>query len=211
MGPPILRVFREEGAEVIASTDDVSSPDGPQRIVDGAGRVDVLVANLLEREWFEAVAQDIPDGLWLGYFDDMVHSLMRLTRAVLPQMIDRKAGKVVAITSAAPLRGIPKVTAYCTARGAQNAFVRAAGIEVARHNVQINAIAQNYVENVTYYPPELLADEDLMQRMLKVIPAKRLGKGEETAYLAAFLASDRSNFIVGQIFPFAGGWITTTG
>lgn len=211
MGPPIVRVFRDEGADVIASTDNLSDPDAPARIVNAAGRVDVLVANLLERNWFEALAQDIRDEDWLAYFDDMVHSLMRLTRAVLPQMIERQSGKVVAVTSAAPLRGIPKVSAYCTARGAQNAFVRAAGIEVARHNVQINAIAQNYVENRTYYPPELLADEDLMKRMLKVIPAKRLGKGEETAHLAAFLASDRSNFIVGQIFPFAGGWITTTG
>ena len=211
MGPSVVEVFREEGAEVVADTSDLREPGAAQRVIDAAGRVDVLVANLCEKKWFEAMAHEMPDDQWLGYFDDMVHPLMRLTRAVLPQMIERKAGKIVAMNSAAPIRGIPKIAAYCTARGAQNSFVRAVGLEVARHNVQVNAIAQNYVENPAYYPPEMLANADLMKRMLGVIPAKRLGRGEESAWLAAFLASDRSDFIVGQVIPFAGGWVTTTG
>ena len=211
MGPPMVEVFREEGAEVIASTEDLSRPEAADEVVAEAGHIDVLVANLLERKWWEALAQDIQDDEWLDHFDCIVHPLMRLTRAVLPQMIERKAGKIVAITSAAPLRGIPKATGYCAARGAQNAFVRAAGLEAARNNVQINAIAQNYVENVTYYPPELTENAEMMARILKVVPAKRLGKGEESAQLAVFLASKHSDFIVGQVIPFAGGWVTTTG
>ena len=211
MGPEIAPVFEEEGAEVILNADPLTEPDAAQRVVDEAGRVDVLVANLAERAWWSELAQDIRDAEWLEYFDDIVHPLMRLTRAVLPQMIERRSGKIVAVTSAAPLRGIPKATGYCAARGAQNAFIRAAGLESARHNVQINAIAQNYVENITYYPPDLLANEKMMERMLQVIPAKRLGKGRESAFLAAFLASDRSDFMVGQVIPFSGGWVTTTG
>ncbi len=211
MGPSIVRVFREEGAEVVADTSDLRDPAAPQRIIDAAGRVDVLVANLCEKTWFESLAHEMPDDKWLEYFDDMVHPLMRLARAVLPQMIERKSGKIISMNSAAPIRGIPKLAAYCTARGAQNAFVRAVGLEVARHNVQVNAIAQNYVENPSYYPPEMVANADLMKRMLGVIPAKRLGRGEESAWLAAFLASDRADFIVAQVIPFAGGWVTTTG
>ena len=211
MGPPIVEHFRAEGADVMANTDDLTRPDAVDEAVAYTGHVDVLIANLMEREWVEALAQDVRDDDWNQYFDTMVHPLMRLTRAVLPAMIDRKAGKIVAITSAAPVRGVPKASHYCAARGAQNAYVRAVGLEVARHNVQMNAIAQNYVENVTYYPPELLADEEMMKRMLKVIPAKRLGKGPETAHLAAFLASNHSDFIVGQVIPFSGGWATSTG
>ena len=210
MGEPIARVFKEMGAEVIESTSDLSEPDAAAEVVEEAGHIDVLIANLAEKEWWNALVQDIPDDKWLHHFDDIVHPLMRLVRAVTPQMIERSAGKIVAVTSAAPLRGIPKATGYCAARGAQNAFVRAAGLELARNNIQFNAIAQNYVENKTYYPPELLANEDMMKRMLKVIPAGRLAKGEESAYLAAFLASEYSNFFVGQIFPFSGGWVTST-
>lgn len=212
MGPAIRELFESEGAAVIADVADLSQPGACEALIAAAGDVDVLVANLAERDgvvW--DFADRIADDDWQGFFDDIVHPLMRLTRAVLPQMIARKAGKIVAITSAAPLRGIPKGAAYCAARGAQNAFVRAAGLEVARHNIQINAIAQNYIENPSYYPPEMLADREMLDRMLKVIPAKRLGKGRETAELALFLASNNSDFIVGQVIPFAGGWTTTTG
>ena len=133
---------------------------------------------------------------------------MRLVRAVLPPMLERRSGKIVAVTSAAPLRAIPKVAGYAAARGAQNAFVRSVGIEVAGRNVQVNAIAQNYVENVTYFTAEMLADADLVAKMQRNIPAGRLAKGWESAELALFLASDRSDFVVGQVIPFAGGWVT---
>jgi len=210
MGQPVSEVLKDEGAEVITSDDDLTQPGAVDKLVESTGHIDVLVANLAETNWWDALVQDIKDDEWLTYFDEIVHPLMRLVRAITPQMVERKAGKIVAITSAAPLRGIPKATGYCAARGAQNAFVRAAGLELARNNIQFNAIAQNYVENVTYYPPELLANEEMMKRMLSVIPAKRLGKGEETGHLTAFLASEDSNFIVGQIIPFSGGWATST-
>jgi 2-keto-3-deoxy-L-fuconate dehydrogenase len=211
MGRSVSDVLKAQGAEVIESKDDLTQPGAVDALIESTGQVDVLVANLCETKWWDALVQNIDDQEWLTYFDEIVHPLMRLVRAVSPQMIERKAGKIVAITSAAPLRGIPKATGYCAARGAQNAFVRAAGLELARNNIQFNAIAQNYVENITYYPPELLANEEMMKRMLSVIPIKRLAKGEETGHLAAFLASEESNFMVGQVIPFAGGWATTTG
>jgi 2-keto-3-deoxy-L-fuconate dehydrogenase len=77
--------------------------------------------------------------------------------------------------------------------------------------VQINAIAQNYVENNTYFTEEMLADENLLARMKNAVPSGRLAKGSESAELALFLASDKSDFLVGQVIPFAGGWATTTG
>lgn len=210
MGPAIVELFSAEGADVIASTDDLVPADAPSRVVAAAGEVDVLVANLAVAP-VRAPAQSITDADWAALFDGMVHPLMRLVRAVLPQMIERRSGKVVAITSAAPLRGIPRVAGYAAARGAQNAFIRTVGLEVAGHNVQVNAIAQNYVENNVYYPPELLANPDMLRRMQEAIPAGRLAKPWESAELALFLASDKSDFISGQVIPFAGGWVTTTG
>jgi len=208
MGPPIVELFTEEGADVIANTDDLTDRGAARKAVEDAGKIDVLIANLTEADERMDFLHDMREEDWFGFFDRLAHPLMRLIRAAVPPMCERGRGKVVAVTSAAPLRGVPRASAYCAARGAQNAFIRAVGIEVARHNVQVNAIAQNYVENEAYYPPEMLADEELMQKMMKVIPAKRLGKGWETAELALFLASNNSNFIVGQVFPFAGGWTT---
>lgn len=211
MGEAVTELFTKEGADVIASKDDLRTAEACEKVLEEAGELDVLIANLAEVGEKMDFAHEIRDDDWLGFFDRLVHPLMRLTRGVLPGMIKRGSGKIVAITSAAPLRGIPKCAGYCASRGAQNAFVRSVGIEVARHNIQVNAIAQNYVENPTYFPEEMIADEEMMKRMMRVVPTKRLAKGWETAELALFLASENSNFIVGQVIPFSGGWVTTTG
>ena len=69
--------------------------------------------------------------LWLAGFDAMVHPLMRLVRAVAPSMIEQGGGSIVALTSSSPLRRMrPHATSYVTARAAQNAFVRAVGLEL---------------------------------------------------------------------------------
>ncbi len=205
MGPAVVELFRSEGAHVVADSRDLVPPLAAAAAVGEAGPVDVLVANLALAPR-RAKAHEITDDDWEALFDALVHPLMRLVRAVLPQMIERRSGKIVAITSAAPLRGLPSGAAYCAARGAQNAFVRAVGMEVARHNVQVNAVAQNYVENNVYYPPELLANTEMLQRMREAVPLGRLARGWESAELALYLASDASDFMVGQVIPFAGGW-----
>jgi len=210
MGPAIVELFRAEGARVVADVRSLVGANAPSAAVAEAGEFDILVANLAVPPT-RARAQEIRDTDWLALFDGLVHPLMRLVRAALPQMIARRSGKVVVITSAAPLRGLPGVSGYAAARGAQNAFVRSVGLEVAKHNVQVNAIAQNYVENNVYYPPEMLADAEMLRRMEAAIPLGRLAKPWESAELALFLASDKSDFIVGQVVPFAGGWATTTG
>ena len=64
---------------------------------------------------------------------------------------------IVAVTSSSPLRRMtPHAISYVAARAAQNAFVRSAGHELAAHGVRLNAIAQNFVENDTYYPPSIM-------------------------------------------------------
>jgi 2-keto-3-deoxy-L-fuconate dehydrogenase len=131
---------------------------------------------------------------------------MRLVRAALPAMLERGSGKIVAITSSSPLRPIRHATAYATARAAQNTFIQNVGIEVAGRNVQVNAIAQNYIANPTYYPPELVATERFQTHLHRNVPADRLGRPEDTAELALFLASAHSDFICGQVVPLDGGW-----
>ena len=111
-----------------------------------------------------------------------------------------------AITSAAPLKGLPGSAAYCAARGAQNAFIKAVGLEFAAQNVQINAIAQNYVSNPVYYPDELVQSERFQKHLARNVPIRRVARPEEQAEFALFLASNNSDFFVGQIFPFSGGW-----
>jgi 2-keto-3-deoxy-L-fuconate dehydrogenase len=205
MGPAICALFRAEGAIVHADDRDLTSPDGCARAVAEAGDPDVLIANLADAPRSARIGE-VTDADWGALCEALVHPLMRLVRAAAPAMIARGHGKIVAITSAAPLRGIAGASGYCAARGAQNAFVRAVGLELAPHNVQVNAVAQNYVENDTYYPASLRETERFQKHLARNVPAGRVARGQESAELALFLASDKSDFLCGQAIPLAGGW-----
>lgn len=210
MGPAIAERFDSEGAEVVRDTSALADRASVDAMVAGAGEIDILVANTAEPPHPTDV-EAIADEDWMALFEKLTHPLMRVVRAVTPQMKERQSGKIIAVTSAAPLRGIPKVSGYCAARGAQNAFVRAVGLELAKYNVQVNAIAQNYVANNVYYPDEMITTDRFAQHLDRLVPTKRVAPSEETAELAVYLAGAFSTHVVGQVIPFAGGWATTTG
>ena len=207
MGPVTAEVFREEGAEVIADVRSLDTAQACQELVAASGRIDVLVANLASPNFGGTAVTELADDDWRTPFDMMVHPLHWLTQAVLPQMIERRAGKIVVYGSATALRGMKTIAAYSAARAAQVGYVQAVGVEVAPHNVQVNLIAQNYVENPDYYPPELMQKESFVASLKRQVPAGRLATPREDASFALFLASDECGFLVGQAFPFAGGWV----
>jgi 2-keto-3-deoxy-L-fuconate dehydrogenase len=205
-GPAVIERFEAEGATVVADVDGHRDPAGPGAAIDAAGHVDVLVVNHVAR-WRPAPPTETSDERWLAMFDALVHPTMRFVRAVLPQMIERRAGKIIVVTSAAPLRATPHSDAYSAARGAQHAYVQAVGADVARHNVQINAVAQAYVESVDAFQRDTWESETL-QRQLRHVPVGRIARSWEQAELVSFLASSSSDFIAGQVIPYAGGWVT---
>ena len=206
MGPPICELFGAEGAEVVADTDRLTEPDAPAALIDRAGDIDGIVLNL-DLPAYSPRVTEVEDARWLAGFDAMVHPLMRLVRAASPAMIERGRGSMVALTSSSPLRRMrPHATPYVVARAAQNAFVRSAGHELARHGVRLNAIAQNFVANPVYYPPEVLENERFRARLESEVPAARIGEPVETAELALFLVSDSSSFVFGQVISNDGGW-----
>jgi len=95
---------------------------------------------------------------------------------------------------------------YVTARGANNALTLTLAQELAGDNIQVNALAPNYVESPAYFPKELLENPETLAKITKNIPLGRLAKPHEIGEALAFLASDSSNFITGHVMPFAGGW-----
>lgn len=206
MGPVLCEVFADHGATVIANADALTDADVPARIVAGAGRVDILVANLAMPAPTTA-AIDVADEEWHDTFAALVHPLPRLCRAVLPGMIERRSGKILVMGSASALRGMKRASTYSAARGAQLAYVQAVGVEVAPHNVQVNAIAQNFVDNPTYFPPDVQANPRFQERLRREVPLGRLVAAREDAEFAAYLCSEPANCFVGQVFPVCGGWV----
>jgi 2-keto-3-deoxy-L-fuconate dehydrogenase len=205
MGPMLCEVLTEHGAIVIADSSSLIDPEAPAKIVASAGIVDVMVANLAVMAP-STPALEVTETEWRDLFAALVDPLPRLFRAVLPQMIGRKAGKILVMGSASALRGMKRASTYSAARGAQLAYVQSVGVEVAPYNVQVNAIAQNFVDNPTYFPADVQANPRFQERLKREVPLGRLVAAREDAEFAAFLCSDSANCFVGQVFPVCGGW-----
>ena len=210
MGPALAEVLRERGAEVIADTRDLAPPGAAaQAVADAqsqAGPVDVLVANL-GIPAPTTRASEVDDAEWRRAFAAMVDPLPRLARALLPGMVARGSGKIVVMGSASALRGIKHTSTYAAARGAQLAWVQAVGVEMAEHGVQVNAIAQNFVDNPTYFPAEVQANPRFQERLKRDVPLGRLVVAREDALFADYLCSSAADCFVGQVFPVCGGWV----
>jgi NAD(P)-dependent dehydrogenase (short-subunit alcohol dehydrogenase family) len=169
------------------------------------GRIDVLVNNdafpATRAPIENAQLEDMRAGL-----ESLVTAPFALTQAVVPQMKQRANGELLFVTSAAPLRGLPNYSMYATARGAANALAVSLARELAPFQIQVNAIAPNFVESPTYFPAKLLADPEALKKITGNIPLGRLAKPKEVAAVIAFYASPQADFITGHVMPFAGGW-----
>ena len=185
MGPALCATLADHGAHVISDTRVLTLPHDSQALIDSAGPLDVLVINLAMAAPSTPVA-DIQDDEWRQVFEVMVDPLPRLLRAVV--------------------RGMKRTASYSAARGAQLAFVQAAGVELAPDNIQVNAIAQNFVDNPTYFPAEVQANPRFQERLKREVPLGRLVSAQEDTSFVAYLCSDAADCFVGQVFPMSGGW-----
>jgi 2-keto-3-deoxy-L-fuconate dehydrogenase len=98
-----------------------------------------------------------------------------------------------------------RTSTYSAARGAQLAYVQAVGVEVASYSVQVNAIAQNFVDIPMYFPAHIQADVRFQESLKHEVPLGCLVGPKEGAEFAAYLCSEPANCFVGQIFPVWGG------
>ena len=191
-----------QGVEVCAATD----PAGiVTEVRERFGRLDALVSNDPYPAHRAPVDEADPDE-----FRRALEALLvwpfTLIGHVARVMKAQQAGRILLISSAAPITGIPNYAMYAAARGGANAMVPTLARELAKWGIPVNAIAPNYIKNPDYFPPELLANEASMAKMLKNIPLGRLGEPEEVAELVALFASGRCGFVTGHIIPVAGGW-----
>lgn len=207
MGPALCEALATQGATVLADARDLTPVDAPAQMLHEHGHVDVLLANLAMPAPV-TMAAEVGEAEWQAVFNSMVHPLQRMVKAVLPQMQARGRGKVVVMGSASALRGMKRSSSYSAARGAQLAYVQAVGVEMAPFNIQVNAIAQNFVDNPTYFPAEMQANPKFQERLKREVPLGRLVKAEEDAAFAAYLCSSHADCFVGQVFPMSGGWAT---
>ena len=117
MGPSITKVFQDLGCVVTADINTLEDPAYPEKLIKKTGVVDILIVGTgIKGDGLPAGL--VTDDVWKQQFSYMVDPLPRLVKAVLPQMLLRRSGKIILMGSAAGLKGMPNCSVYSAARGA---------------------------------------------------------------------------------------------
>ncbi|RYG73821.1 SDR family oxidoreductase [Lentibacillus lipolyticus] len=127
-----------------------------------------------------------------------------ISKHVLPQMIARKKGKIIVVTSVWGEVGASNEVVYSSVKGAQNSFVKALAKEVAPSGISVNAVSPGFID--TKMNGHLPAGEK--EIIIQDIPASRAGTVEDVANTVSFLMSDKSGYINGEIIHVTGGWMS---
>lgn len=187
-------------AEQVDVTDAAACAAAVERVVERCERIDVLVNNagvirdnllaLLEPEDVHAV------------LDTNVGGVFNVTRAVVPHMISRRAGKIINVSSVAGEKGGRGQTNYAASKGAINALTRALAVELASRRITVNAVAPGVIETEMSQTIRDLAGDEVKSRIL----LRRFGKPEEIAHAVWFFASGFADYITGQVLHVDGGF-----
>lgn len=169
------------------------------------GPVDVLVNNAGWDQLRPFVETD--EAFWQRIVEINYVGCLRVTRAVLPGMIERRSGRIVNIGSDAGRVGSSHEAVYAGAKGAIIAFTKTIAREVARHGITANTVCPGPTDSPLLAElVQATADaEKTIAAMTRAVPMRRLGRPEEVADAVAFLASDRAGFITGQTLSVSGG------
>ena len=188
-----------EGA--VAAPFDVTDETAVSAGVARLGQVDILVNNagMQLRRPLERFSLDE----WRRVLDVNVTSAFLVTRAVVPQMIERGRGKIVNTCSVTSEVGRETIGAYTASKGALKMLTRAMCADWARHGIQANGIGPGYVR--TEMNSALQEDPEFTTWLERRVPAGRWGEPHELAGAAVFLTSAASDFVNGQILYVDGG------
>jgi 3-oxoacyl-[acyl-carrier protein] reductase len=187
-------------AEQVDVRDAAACDAAVAQLAARGGRIDVLVNN----------SGIVRDGL-LGMLSDAevadvlatnVGGVFNVTRAVVPHLIARRAGKIITVSSVAAEKGGRGQVNYAASKGALNAFTRALAVELAPRGITVNAVAPGVIDTELSQGVRARAGAALTERIL----LRRVGTAAEVAQAVVFLASRHADYLTGQILAVDGGF-----
>ena len=185
---------------------NISSKQELHALVDGAnarfGKIDILVCNAASNPYYGPMA-GIEDEQFRKILDNNIISNHWLIGMVAPQMVERRDGAVIIMSSIGGLRGSPVIGAYNVSKAADFQLARNYAVELGPHNVRVNCIAPGLIK--TDFARALWEDAELLKRRTATTPLRRIGEPDEIAGTAVYLASQAGSFVTGQAIVVDGG------
>lgn len=204
-GRETVRMIEESGGTGLFVPTDVSEPDQVQAMVDKALQeydgIDILFNNAGILFLGTVLETDLKN--WTRVMDINLTGTFLCSRAVLPHMIERGGGSIINMTSSTGAHdAAPNIAAYVASKGGVALLTKCMAIDHAKDKVRVNAIAPGPTDT------DMLRDNltrEQLEEFQNTFPMKRLGKPEELAHAALFLASDEASFVTGAIIAVDGG------
>lgn len=185
---------------------NISSKDELRHLVEETtrqlGRVDIIVCNAASNPYYGPLA-GIEDDQFRKILENNVIANHWLINFAAPQMIARKEGAIIIVSSIGGLRGSPVIGAYNVSKAADFQLARNLAVEYGPHNVRVNCIAPGLIK--TDFARALWEDAENLQRRTASTPLRRIGDPDEIAGAAVFLASKAGAFMTGQSMVIDGG------
>jgi NAD(P)-dependent dehydrogenase (short-subunit alcohol dehydrogenase family) len=223
-GTRLIEACKANGAsDALFVPADLLDPAAPAAILaqaEALGPVQVLVNNVGGNVDQGLFVDSDPDK-WMADIDLNFGTVLRMTHAVLPGMIERKSGAIVNVGSTAGLVGDYMLPVYSAAKGAVHSFTVVLAKEVGAHGVRVNAIApyatistdpaafsagsRFHPDSGLFSKSDSLSAQDKALRQRRTFVGKPFAAPEELSGMVAFLASHRASFITGQVYPIDGG------
>jgi 3-oxoacyl-[acyl-carrier protein] reductase len=203
----VVRQVKVMGKRAIAVKADVSSnvevKEMFSKVISEFSTLDILINNAGIGNLMPAVS--MTDDAWNIMLETHLYGTMNCTREALKIMLNKKAGKIINIASICGMTGCLGAAHYSAAKGGIIGYTHAVSREVISQGINVNAIAPEYIDTPLLVKGGLT--DEMLKLLLAEIPIGRLGKPREIASLAAYLASDDANFIVGQVISPNGGQV----
>jgi 3-oxoacyl-[acyl-carrier protein] reductase len=186
-------------AEQVDITDAPAVTAAVERLVESRGRIDVLVNNAgVVRDNLLAMLED--DDI-RAVLDTNVGGVFNVTRAVVPHMISKRAGKIVNLSSVAGEKGGRGQSNYAASKGAINAFTKAMAVELASRRITVNCGSRRDRTEMSQAVRDLAGDEVKARILLR-----RYGQPQDIAHAVWFLASRFADYVTGEVLHVDGGF-----
>ena len=238
IGRAIALRMAEHGARVVISSrkqsacqavvDEISSTQGSERAIaieanisskenlvalvaetrERLGRIDVLVCNAASNPYYGPL-REITDQQLAKTLDNNIVSNHWLIQLVAPEMIKRREGAIVIVSSIGGLRGSPALGAYNISKSADMQLARNYAVELGPHNIRVNCIAPGLIR--TAFSRALWENPNILSAAVAETPVRRIGEPDEVAGAAVFLASAAGKFTTGHTLVVDGGLTVASG